>query len=50
MDYEVLFVEDHPEVVEQFAIRHSPSLTIDGKVVCQQQPTEAELRQHLGPS
>ncbi|HHO68115.1 MAG TPA: thioredoxin family protein [Gammaproteobacteria bacterium] len=48
VDYEVLFVEDHPEVAQQYGIRHSPNLIVDGKVVCRELPTEAELRQHLG--
>lgn len=44
VDCEVLFIEDHPGLVEQHAIRHSPNVMIDGQVVCRGQPTTAELR------
>ena len=42
--YRVCFVEDHANLVEQFAIQHSPNLIVDGEVVFRKQPTEAELR------
>ena len=35
--YEVLFVEDHPEIVERYSIRHSPSLVVDDEVVFRRQ-------------
>ena len=41
--YHVHFVEDHPDLVEKFAIRHSPNLIVDDEVVFRKQPTEAEL-------
>lgn len=44
VQYEVLYVEEHPEVVKQYSIRHSPNLVINGHVVFRGQPTEAELR------
>lgn len=46
--YEVLYVEEHPEVVTQFDIRHSPNLVVDGRVICRGQPSEGELRTLLG--
>lgn len=45
--YELVFVEDHPEVVEKYGIRHSPNLIVDDQVVCRQQPSESELRRYL---
>lgn len=42
--YEVLYVEDHPEVVQRYNIRHSPNLVVDDEVVFRRQPSEAELR------
>ena len=42
--YEVLYVEDHPEVVQRYNIRHSPNLVVDDVVVFRRQPSEAELR------
>ena len=46
--YTVVFVEEQPELVERFAIRHSPNLVVDDKVVFRRQPTESELRRCLG--
>lgn len=43
--YELLFVEDHPEVVARYGIRHSPNLVVDDTVVFRRQPSEAELRE-----
>jgi len=45
--YEVLFVEENPDVVEKFNIRHSPNLVIDNIVVCRGQPSEGELKSLL---
>jgi len=42
--YDVLFVEDHPEIVQRFSIRHSPNLIVNEEVVFRRQPSEAELR------
>jgi len=45
--YDIQYVEDHPETVEKFTIRHSPNLLVDGVVVCRTQPTGTELRTYL---
>jgi len=45
--YDIQYVEDHPELVEKFTLRHSPNLLVDGEVVCRAQPTETELRTYL---
>jgi hypothetical protein len=37
------FVEDHADIVEKFAIRHSPNLIVDDEVVFRKQPTDLEL-------
>lgn len=42
--HELLFVEDHPEVVTRFDIRHSPNLVVDGEVMFRRLPTGKELR------
>ena len=41
--YRVYFVEDHPDLVQKFGIRHSPNLVVDDEVVFRKQPTEIEL-------
>lgn len=43
-DYQLLFVEEHPEVVERLGIRHSPNLVVDGVVVCRGPVPEGDLR------
>ncbi len=43
--YELLFVEDHPEVVTRYGIRHSPNLVVDDTVVFRRQPSETELHE-----
>lgn len=45
--HEITFVEDRPKLAEQYAIRHSPNLLVDGKVVCRGQPSERQLREIL---
>ena len=45
--YEVLFVEDHPDVVARYQIRHSPNLVVDDEVVFRRQPTADELREYF---
>ena len=45
---ELLFVEEHPEIVERHSIRHSPNLMVNGKVVFRGQPTPLELRHFFG--
>ena len=42
--YEVLYVEEHPEVVARHDIRHSPNIMVDEEVVFRRQPSEGELR------
>lgn len=42
--YQILFVEDHPDIVKQYNIRHSPNLLVDGVVLFRKQPSEEELR------
>lgn len=46
--YEVAFVEEDPDLIPHYQIRHSPNLVVDGQVVCRGQPTEAQLRELFG--
>ena len=41
---DVMYAEDHPELVEKYQIRHSPYLIVDEKVVFRRQPAESELK------
>lgn len=47
VEYRVLFVEDQPELVRKYGIRHSPNLIVDDEVKFRRQPTENELRECL---
>lgn len=42
-DYEVLYVEEHPDAVKLHDIRHSPNLVVDGTVVCRGPIEEGKL-------
>jgi glutaredoxin len=42
--YDVVYVEENPDIVSQFDIRHSPNIVVDNKVVCRGQLTEGELK------
>lgn len=44
VDCEVKYAEENPKLVEQYQIRHSPNLIVNGEVVFRRQPTEAELK------
>lgn len=48
VEYELVFVEDHPEVQTQYGIRHSPNIVVDDQVVFRGQPTEGELKAFFG--
>lgn len=43
--FEVLFVEEHPDLVVLHSIRHSPSILVNDEVIFRGQPTPHELRQ-----
>lgn len=46
--FEVLFVEEHPDMVVAHSIRHSPNILVNDEVVFRGQPTQHELRQFFG--
>lgn len=37
-EYDLLFVEDHPDMADQYSIRNSPNLLINGEVVFRAKP------------
>lgn len=45
--HRVCFVEDCPELVEKFSIRHSPNLIVDDEVIFRKQPSEVELHAYF---
>ena len=48
VEYELIYVEDAPEIVAKYEIRHSPNLVIDDEVVFRSQPKEQELKALFG--
>ena len=48
IEHRVCFVEDCPDLVHRFSIRHSPNLVVDDELVFRKQPTEAELHAYFG--
>ena len=47
IEHRVCFVEDCPDLVRRFGIRHSPNLVVDDDLVFRKQPTEVELRAYF---
>jgi glutaredoxin len=45
--YELVFVEDDPDLARRYGIRHSPNLVVDEVVVFRGQPSEGELRAYF---
>ncbi len=42
--YELVFVEDQPDVAARYSIRHSPNLVVDEEVVFRGHPSTGELK------
>jgi len=47
IEHRMVLVEDEPELCEKLAIRHSPNLVVDGKVVFREQMPRHELRKYF---
>jgi glutaredoxin len=45
--YELVFVEERPELAQRLGLRHSPNLVVDDEVVFRGQPSEAQLRAYF---
>lgn len=45
--FQVCLVEDSADLVQKFAIRHSPNLVVDDEVVFRKQPSELELHAYF---
>ncbi|WP_018079096.1 glutaredoxin family protein [Thiobacillus denitrificans] len=48
--FEVLLVEEHPDVIKRHDIRHSPNILVNDEVVFRGQPTPLELREFFSMS
>ncbi|PAJ73621.1 hypothetical protein CJF42_14850 [Pseudoalteromonas sp. NBT06-2] len=44
VNYQIDYIEDHPELVSENNIRHSPNIFVDGKLIFRHQPTTSELQ------
>jgi len=47
INYDVEYVEEHPEMVSALNIRHSPNIIVNGELVFQRQPSESELKAYF---
>ena len=45
--YRVSFVEESPDLVQRYNIRHSPNLIVDDEVVFREQPSETALHAYF---
>ena len=43
IEHRICFVEDSPDLVHRFGIRHSPNVVVDDELVFRKQPKEVEL-------
>jgi glutaredoxin len=45
LEYELIYAEEHPEIVSQFGIHHAPMLIIDEqRVIVVEELTEGQLK------
>lgn len=47
VNYNVEYIENHPELVSNYSIRHSPSIFVDGSLAFRYQPTQGELSRYF---
>ncbi|WP_448549550.1 thioredoxin family protein [Thalassotalea fusca] len=47
IDYHVEYIEDNPELVSDYHIRHSPNIFVDNKLVFRHQPSPSELKAYF---
>ena len=43
--FAVVFIEENPDLIPRYQIRHSPNLIVNGQVAFRGQPTESQLRE-----
>ena len=44
VNYSVEYIEENPELVARYHIRHSPNILINGSLIFRAQPSVGELR------
>jgi hypothetical protein len=47
VDYHIEYIENHPELVSAYHIRHSPNVFVDGQLIFRYQPTSSELKSYF---
>ena len=47
INYQIDYVEEHPELVSALKIRHSPNILVNGELAFRRQPTQGELRTYF---
>jgi len=47
LNYDIEYIEEHPELVSAHTIRHSPNILVNGSLAFRHQPTVNELKTYL---
>ncbi len=47
LGYQVEYLEDHPDLIAKYNIRHSPAILIDGELAFRHPPTDREMRDYF---
>ena len=47
LDYHIEYIEDCPEIIARYQIRHSPNIFINGTLAFREQPSPQQLRNYL---
>ena len=47
LNYELCYVEDNPDLVNEYRIRHSPNVMVNNEIVCRGMVSEGELKKLL---
>ncbi|WP_371189305.1 hypothetical protein [Thalassotalea maritima] len=47
VDCRIDYIEQHPELVSQYNLKHSPNILVDGQLVFRYQPTINQLKEYF---
>ena len=49
IEFKVQYIENHPELVSTYQIRHSPNIFVNGNLIFRTQPTPEQLKAYFLP-
>lgn len=47
INYRITYIEDNPDLVATYHLRHSPNIFVNNKLVFRHQPSQAELEAYF---